>query len=75
MRIDLHVHSTASDGALPPEAVVRAAREAGLDLIALADHDTIAGVGLAMAAAEGMTVISAVGAAGSVICGITGVGL
>lgn len=60
MRIDLHVHSTASDGALPPEAVVRAARDGGLDLIALADHDTTAGVGPALAAAEGIVVIPAI---------------
>jgi predicted metal-dependent phosphoesterase TrpH len=60
VRIDLHVHSTASDGALPPEAVVRAARDGGLDLIALADHDTTAGVGPALEAAEGLTVIPAI---------------
>jgi predicted metal-dependent phosphoesterase TrpH len=44
VRIDLHIHSTASDGMLRPEAVVRAARAGGLDLIALTDHDTAAGV-------------------------------
>lgn len=60
MRIDLHVHSSASDGALPPEAVVRAARDGGLDLIALADHDTTAGVPRAMDAAEGLVVVSAI---------------
>ena len=43
MRVDLHIHSTASDGALPPEAVVRRASAGGLDVIALADHDTTAG--------------------------------
>lgn len=52
MRIDLHIHSTASDGALAPLDVVAAARAGGLDLIALADHDTIAGVPTAMAAAD-----------------------
>lgn len=57
MRIDLHLHSTASDGALPPDAVVRAARDAGLDIIALTDHDTVAGVpaAVAEAAADGRT--------------------
>ena len=44
MRIDLHLHSTASDGTLSPEDLVGRARAAGLDLIALADHDTVAGV-------------------------------
>jgi predicted metal-dependent phosphoesterase TrpH len=42
-RIDLHTHSSASDGTLPPEAVVRAAAEAGLDVVALTDHDTTDG--------------------------------
>lgn len=51
MRIDLHMHSTASDGALAPAEVVQHAREGGLDLIALADHDTVAGVAEAMDAA------------------------
>ncbi len=44
MRLDLHIHSTASDGALSPRAVVEAAEGARLDVIALADHDTTAGV-------------------------------
>ena len=43
MRVDLHIHSTASDGTWSPEAVVRGAAEGGLDVIALADHDTVAG--------------------------------
>lgn len=42
-RIDLHVHSTASDGTFTPPEVVRAARTAGLDVVALTDHDTTAG--------------------------------
>ena len=43
MRIDLHSHSTASDGTDPPAEVVRRARRAGLDVLALTDHDTLAG--------------------------------
>ena len=43
MRIDLHTHSTASDGTLDPGELVRAAAEAGLDVLALTDHDTTAG--------------------------------
>jgi 3',5'-nucleoside bisphosphate phosphatase len=50
--IDLHVHSTASDGSLAPEAVVRRALAAGLGAIALTDHDTLAGLPEAMAAGE-----------------------
>jgi predicted metal-dependent phosphoesterase TrpH len=43
VRIDLHCHSTASDGTEPPAEVVRRARQAGLDVLALTDHDTLAG--------------------------------
>src|SRR5580765_5030456 len=50
--VDLHVHSTASDGGLTPEAVVGRARSAGLAAIALTDHDTVAGVPAAVAAGE-----------------------
>jgi hypothetical protein len=60
MRIDLHVHSNNSDGAYPPEEVVRIARKAGLDVIALTDHDSTAGVELARRAGEaiGLEVIA-----------------
>ncbi len=44
MRIDLHTHSSVSDGTEPPADVVRAAVAAGLDVVALTDHDTTAGV-------------------------------
>lgn len=50
--IDLHVHSTASDGSLAPEAVVRRAQAAGLSAIALTDHDTLGGISEALAAGE-----------------------
>jgi 3',5'-nucleoside bisphosphate phosphatase len=57
--IDLHAHSTASDGTDAPGGVVRAAAAAGLDVVALTDHDTTAG--WAEAAAEagrtGVTVV------------------
>jgi 3',5'-nucleoside bisphosphate phosphatase len=43
VRIDLHTHSSASDGTDPPAEVMRRAREAGLDVVALTDHDTLAG--------------------------------
>ena len=42
--VDLHLHSTASDGHLAPEAVVERAAAAGLSAIALTDHDTVAGI-------------------------------
>jgi predicted metal-dependent phosphoesterase TrpH len=50
VRIDLHTHSLASDGTLSPAAVVRAAAEAGLDVVALTDHDTAQGWPEAMSA-------------------------
>jgi predicted metal-dependent phosphoesterase TrpH len=43
MRADLHVHSSASDGTEPPAEVMRRAAAAGLDAVALTDHDTVAG--------------------------------
>ncbi|HEY0969790.1 MAG TPA: PHP domain-containing protein [Gemmatimonadales bacterium] len=50
--VDLHSHSTASDGAMAPAAVVERAGAAGLAALALTDHDTLAGVAEAMAAGE-----------------------
>ncbi len=52
MRIDLHTHSEVSDGTQPPAELVAAAAEAGLDVVALTDHDTTAGWADAMAAGE-----------------------
>ncbi|MBI4616002.1 MAG: PHP domain-containing protein [Planctomycetes bacterium] len=43
MAIDLHVHTDASDGLFPPEAVYKMAGEAGLKMIAITDHDTVRG--------------------------------
>lgn len=43
MRIDLHAHSTASDGTDTPAGLVAAAARAGLDVVAITDHDTTAG--------------------------------
>ncbi|WP_378099110.1 PHP domain-containing protein [Cellulomonas sp. T2.31MG-18] len=43
MRIDLHTHSSASDGTGSPSQVVRDARAAGLDVVGLTDHDTTTG--------------------------------
>jgi predicted metal-dependent phosphoesterase TrpH len=60
--VDLHVHSTASDGHLPPTAVVEAARAAGLTAMALTDHDTVGGVAEAQAAGERLGVRVVAGA-------------
>jgi hypothetical protein len=51
-RFDLQSHSTASDGALAPADVVRAAAEAGVELLALTDHDTVSGVEEALGAGQ-----------------------
>jgi predicted metal-dependent phosphoesterase TrpH len=60
--IDLHTHSTASDGTLPPEQVIEAAAACGLRALALTDHDTIGGIPAAREAGErlGIRVITGV---------------
>lgn len=42
--VDLHAHTTASDGSYTPTELVRYAKKKGLSAIAITDHDTIAGV-------------------------------
>ena len=61
-RFDLQSHSTHSDGALPAAEVVQRAARAGVELLALSDHDTISGVAEAIATGErvGVRVVSAV---------------
>ena len=58
MRADLHTHSSVSDGTEPPAVVIRRAATAGLDVIALTDHDTVAGQREAASALpEGLTLL------------------
>lgn len=52
MRIDLHTHSRASDGTQTPRELVHAAADAGLDVLAITDHDTAEGWAEAAAAAD-----------------------
>lgn len=52
MRVDLHTHSSVSDGTQPPCDVIGSAAAAGLDAVALTDHDTTAGWDEAAAAAR-----------------------
>lgn len=54
--VDLHMHSTASDGSIAPADVVAAAHKAGLSAIALTDHDTIDGIAEAQAAGDALGV-------------------
>lgn len=60
--VDLHAHSTASDGALAPAAVVELAARAGIRTLALTDHDTVAGLEEArgVAASAGVRLIDGV---------------
>ena len=51
-KVDLHLHSTASDGRFSPEAIVHKAAELGLSVIALADHDSVDGIVPALEAAK-----------------------
>ncbi len=44
MRIDLHTHTTASDGFLPPATLVQAVRAAGVEVLGVTDHDTVGGL-------------------------------
>jgi predicted metal-dependent phosphoesterase TrpH len=62
LHLDLHLHTTCSDGSCGPEDVVERARRAGLHAIAVTDHDTTAGVARAAAAsaAAGVLVISGI---------------
>lgn len=60
--IDLHIHSTYSDGIIPPANLVELAHKAGLSAIAITDHDTTAGINEAMAHGQtlGIEVITGV---------------
>jgi predicted metal-dependent phosphoesterase TrpH len=51
-QVDLHIHSTASDGKLTPAEIIKEAAGRGLTYIALTDHDTVDGVAPAQAAAQ-----------------------
>lgn len=72
MRIDLHTHSTASDGTDTPAELVAHAAAAGLDVVALTDHDTVGGHAEAVAALpEGLTLVRGA----ELSCRVGGVGL
>jgi predicted metal-dependent phosphoesterase TrpH len=51
-QVDLHVHSTASDGKLSPEAIIGKAAQLGLKVISLTDHDSVEGIMPALKAAR-----------------------
>src|SRR4051794_33603271 len=54
--VDLHCHSTASDGTLAPRDVVRLARDSNLTALALTDHDTVAGIAVASDEAQKLAI-------------------
>lgn len=60
MKADLHLHTTASDGRLEPDAIVSLAMSAGLDVIAITDHDTTDGVTPALAAARSVNSLTVI---------------
>lgn len=51
-QVDLHIHTTASDGRYPPAEIVRKAAALGLKIIAITDHDSVAGIAEALSAAR-----------------------
>jgi predicted metal-dependent phosphoesterase TrpH len=55
-RVDLHLHTTVSDGALAPAELVKAAAAVGIRVMAVTDHDSIDGIGEAQAAASNMPI-------------------
>src|SRR5437870_10210766 len=60
-RVDLHLHTTYSDGTYTPSQVVDLARRSGLSAIAITDHDTLAGIASArQAAGAALEVVSGV---------------
>lgn len=60
MRLDLHSHSTCSDGSRPPDEVVQLAETAGVELFCLTDHDTCAGSAAVAAAARSARILRGV---------------
>ncbi|MFG2710099.1 PHP domain-containing protein [Streptomyces goshikiensis] len=75
MRIDLHAHSTASDGTDSPAELVRNAAAAGLDVVALTDHDTVGGYAEAVAALHGIPTGLTLVTGAELSCRLDGIGL
>jgi predicted metal-dependent phosphoesterase TrpH len=75
VRIDLHTHSTASDGTDTPAELVRNAAAAGLDVVALTDHDTVGGYAEAQKSLHELTVPLTLVTGAELSCRIDGVSL
>ena len=61
-RVDLHIHSNCSDGALSPSEIMRRAKESGISIVSLTDHDTVSGLkeGRRAASKYGVTFINGI---------------
>ena len=55
-RADLHLHTTSSDGALSPEALMRRAQKAGLSIVSITDHDNVGALDEAIEAGKSLGV-------------------
>jgi hypothetical protein len=60
MKVDLHLHSTASDGRLSPQELVHLAAELGLSIIAITDHDSVEGIAPALLEAKNFPSITVI---------------
>jgi predicted metal-dependent phosphoesterase TrpH len=58
--VDLHIHTTASDGTVSPAAIVALAESIGLIAVAITDHDTVAGLAEGLTAARTVEVVSGI---------------
>ncbi len=54
MKADLHIHTTASDGAMSPKKIVQWAKRGGIEVMAVTDHDTVGGLDEAKAEAQAL---------------------
>jgi predicted metal-dependent phosphoesterase TrpH len=75
VRIDLHTHSNASDGTDTPAELVRNAALAGLDVVALTDHDTVSGHAEAVAALAGLPSAPVLVTGAELSCHLDGISL
>ncbi|MEW6142969.1 MAG: PHP domain-containing protein [Chloroflexota bacterium] len=60
MRVDLHTHTTASDGKLTPEQLIASAARLGINVLGISDHDTVAGIPAALETAKTYPTITVV---------------
>ncbi|MCX8126949.1 MAG: PHP domain-containing protein [Dehalococcoidia bacterium] len=71
MKVDLHTHTTASDGKLTPEQLVISAVRLGINILGISDHDTVAGIPMALETAKAYPSITVVPAV-EINCDVSG---